>query len=114
MPNLVNMKMDRKELEEKYSSTPAEMDMPAYPYGLRVNLDEDAIDKLGLNKLPSPGKTMLLLARVDIVSVSDNENVQGGKTHRHRSVELQITDLALDKDSGDAATTLYDGNKAQR
>jgi hypothetical protein len=115
MPTLTNMKMDRAELEEKYSSKPAEMDLPTYPYGLVVRLDEDAIEKLGMSKLPAVGGTMLLVARVNVTSVSDQENTQGGETHRHRNIELQITDMALEKDAKpDAASVLYNGDKAEK
>ena len=115
MPTLKSMRMDRKELEERYSSKPAEMDLPAYPYGLVVRLDEDAIEKLGLSKLPVVGKSMLLVARVDVTSVSDQENTQGGETHRHRNIELQITEMALEKDTDkDSASVLYNGDKAEK
>lgn len=97
MPNLslVNVKLDRKELTER--AEPSKVDQPVYPYGLRVQLDEDTIDKLGIRTLPEVGEPLILVARVNVISVSENQHVEGkdGKPHRHRNVELQITDLAL-------------------
>lgn len=114
MAKLVSMKSTRKEQQEKYSS-PSEIspDAPVYPYGLRVNFDDDTMKKLKLAELPEVGKSMMLVARVDVISVSSNESSEGGK---RESVELQITDLCLEKDAGEggAADKLYDGAKAEK
>jgi hypothetical protein len=95
---LRSMKIDPKEREEKYSAEPAKMDLPVYPYGLEVRLDEDALEKLGLEKMPEVGGSMLLMARVDVTGCSVNEHAQGGKQHKHKSLTLQITDLGLKAD----------------
>jgi len=119
---LTNMKIDPKAREEKYAeSVPA--DRPVYPWGLEVRLDEDALEKLALAELPDVGRALMLHARVEVTSVSDRENVEDGKAHRHRDVTLQITDLALapapadgDQDEGhrraQTAAALYGGAKA--
>lgn len=105
MADLVNMKIDPKKREEKYAES-ALVDRPVYPYGLSVHLDEDAIEKLGLSELPKVGKTMKLVALVDVTSVEERENTTGGKeTHRHRSIGLQITDLALEAKAAGKSTT---------
>lgn len=109
MMKMVSMKMDPKEREEKYTES-AIADRPLYPYGLQVNLDEEAIDKLGI-ALPEVGKDLALMARVNVTAVSSSENTYGGKTEKRRSVSLQITDLCLGPDEGeggDAATKLYE------
>lgn len=106
---LVNMKMDGG-ARSKYAEPSIAADRPMYPWGLTVNLDTDALEKLGLaEKLPQVGKGMKLEALVDVVTVSENDSAGGGKTC---SVSLQITDLGLkavaDKDAGDE---LYDKGK---
>lgn len=88
---LVSMKIDPKKREEKYAES-ALVDRPIYPWGLSINLDEDALEKLGLEELPTVGKPLKLLALVDVTSVSSNES-KGGES---RSVGLQITDLCLE------------------
>jgi hypothetical protein len=94
---LTNMKLDKSDREE---SKPAEMspDMPVYPWGLQVRLDEAALDKLGLDTLPAVDSERLLIAKVKVVSVSSNEHsaADGSKKHKHKSVELQICEMALD------------------
>jgi len=115
MPKLVSMKSTRAEQEARYAGmTEPSKDAPVYPYGLRVNLDNETMEKLKLRELPEVGKSILVLARADVISVSSNESSEGGK---RESVELQITDLALEKDSGegsDTADKLYNGDKAEK
>lgn len=98
---LTNMKIDPKAREEKVAE-PATADRPVYPWGLEVRLDEDALEKLEMDALPEVGAALMLHARVEVTSVSDRENVEDGKTHRHRDVSLQITDLALAPAPADA------------
>lgn len=109
---LVNMKLGPKAREEKYPES-ATVDRPVYPYGLEVRLDDEALDKLGLRELPEVGTTLMLCAQVDVTAVSERENLEGGKTERHRDLSLQITDLALGPAPGEderqrrAQTALY-------
>lgn len=103
MSKLVSMKLDKKAQEEKYAESAAMPERPAYPYGLEVRLDEEAIDKLGID-LPEVGKDMALLARVNVTAVSSSENTYGGKASKSRSITLQITDLCLEPDAGEGKT----------
>lgn len=106
---LVSMKIDPKKIEERMKpSTVIADDAPVYPYGLRVNLDEDSLDALGMKTMPKVGEELYLGANVKIVSVSDNEHTsEDGGTHRHRSVELQIMEMGLGGDDTDAGKALY-------
>jgi hypothetical protein len=99
---LVNMKLDPA--EAKKMAEPCAMgDAPRYPWGLQLNLDNDAIEKLGIDKLPAVGKSLQLVALVNVVSVSSNQTEGGDE---RKSVSLQITDLGLEagkKKSAEAA-----------
>lgn len=92
MPNkMVSMKSDPAATK----STPDPAGMPAepqFPWGLRINLDNDALLKLGIKKLPAVGGKLMIEAAVTIVTVNEQQ-VQGGEPRR--SLELQITDLCL-------------------
>lgn len=102
---LVNMKIDPKEREKGLPDT-VSADAPSYPWGLQLNLDEEALDKLGIETLPKVDGELMVLARATVTSVSSNESSGGGK---RKSVSLQITDLCLEKPSKntDAAGALY-------
>jgi hypothetical protein len=79
---------------------------PEFPYGLRIDLDNDSLKKLGIESLPEVGKSMMLHARVVVNSVSENES--SGQEKR-KSVGLQITDMALgsEGEKRDAAQVIY-------
>jgi hypothetical protein len=104
---LVNMKIDPKAREARYKET-AIVEGPIYPYGLSVHLDDEVMAKLGLKTLPEVGKPLMLLAKVNVTSVSENQTSDGGKAETRQSVSLQITDLCLEAvGDGDASTALY-------
>lgn len=90
---LVSVKIDKAAQEKRYAEPSVAADRPMYPWGLSVNLDTETLEKLGLaDDLPEVGSMMKLEAKVDVVSVSENETAGGGKSC---SVSLQITDLGL-------------------
>lgn len=98
MAKLKSMKMTRAERDAKYqeiANMPSK-DAVVYPYGLTVRLDNDALEKLGLEDMPKVGTTMTLTAKVDVISVSQNESESGD----NKNLELQITDLALEAPTG--------------
>lgn len=107
MAKLVSMKIDAKAREKKYEES-ALVDRPEYPWGLQLRLDEEAIAKLGID-LPEVGKDLMIVARVNVTSVSSHDSATGGK---NRGIELQITDMCLEADTGEggaAADKLYGG-----
>lgn len=104
---LVSMKVSQQE-----QSKPAEVtaDAPRYPWGLALNLDEQSLEKLGVGKLPDVGDEWYIVACCKVTSVSSNEHESG----KYRSVGLQITKMGLEQEKGDAAGTLYNGDKADK
>lgn len=111
---LTNMKLAKEDLEAtKPASESVLADQPIYPWGLQVRLDEKALDKLGMSDLPKVGGELVLIARVNVTSVSSNEHAGAKGKHKHRSVELQITDMCLEDPpaSKDAAAELYEKAK---
>jgi len=71
---------------------------PRYPYGLSLHLEEDSMEKLGLDDLPAVGTVLLLKARVKVESVSVREHSGSDKT---RNMGLQITAKDLGEDKGE-------------
>lgn len=99
MGELKSMKISAAERKKMYEpSMVGESDGPAYPYGLSITLENDALDKLDL-ALPKVGTALTLIARVDVTSVSSNE---GRDKKERRSVSLQITDLCLEPEAAAA------------
>jgi hypothetical protein len=103
---LVDMKLDPKEQKKEADLA---YDPPAYPWGLSISLDDEALEKLGMTELPDVGDTMTLTARVCCTSVSASANENG----QRRSVSFQIEALALsdavesDDEKKDPTDALY-------
>lgn len=81
---------DMKPYDER---TPKPADVPMYPYGLCICLDEDSLKKLGLDESPAEaGDGVQLIAMAKVTSSRSTEGADGKP---HRSIELQITHMAL-------------------
>lgn len=109
---LKSMRVERKNAEQA-TSKPSEPDRPMYPWGLNLNLDNETLGKLGLDRLPPVGRDMILVARVNVTQVSEQESREpGGKATTNRHVGLQITEMGLgeneEKEKPAAQDVLYD------
>lgn len=104
--NLKSMKLSKSDREQETKAVESMIERPAYPYGLCLRLDNQTLEKLEIGELPDVGSKMTILAKVEVSSTSQHD-VAGGKPNR--TLELQITDLALgaDLDVKDHAGTLY-------
>ena len=87
---MISMRKSKEEMRE--DSQPHES-KEEYPWGLRITLEEDSLDRLGMDTMPEVSKTMTLIATVEVVNVSENAN-KDEETIR-RSLGLQITDMNL-------------------
>jgi hypothetical protein len=88
---LVSMKEVKDESQDTILS---DAKMPEYPYGLRINIDADEMEKLGLTELPEIGKKFMVHAMADVVSISQSDSAEG---EPEKNFSLQITDMALEK-----------------
>lgn len=103
---MINMQMSAEEAKEYASCEPTPDNMPRYPYGLRLCLDDDALAKLNMTMPPAVGTTMTISAQVTVVAASSSQR-QGGDAES--SSEWQITDMEVStaSKSGNHATALY-------
>ena len=103
--NLTSMKRTKAEKKEGSDEVCCSGDQEDFPYGLRVDLRDEEIEKLGIS-LPEVGSTMVLVANVKVTSVSERADEDG----ENRNVELQITEMELapyENDNTDHAKKLY-------
>lgn len=70
-------------------------DLPEYPWGLCLRLEKDQLAKLGVKNLPAIGEAVQIEAKAVIKSMS----ASAGQSGEYASVELQITDLAIEIDA---------------
>lgn len=80
-----------------------------YPYGLELRLDNETLEKLGLDKLPNAGKTVRIEAVAFVSSAQVREQTKDGKkSEPSRSLELQIRKLAVSLDPTSAEEAMDD------
>ncbi len=101
---MVNMKMSKEEAKEQCS--PSTDEGPRYPYGLSINLDDDALTKLGIGDSVNVGDEVLITAKATVTSKSGYQTMVGDSEN---SIGLQITDMEVSGGTqSKAAKTLYD------
>ena len=68
---------------------------PQYPYGCCISLENETLQKLGLDgDLPAVGDVIEFMATAKVTSASMNERMdENGKPETCCRVELQITDM---------------------
>jgi hypothetical protein len=91
-------KEDRKE-DICAPCDPKEDDGPRYPWGTRISLSNPELEKLGADAALDVGMEVLIVARAKVTSFNANEYVDDGEKKIRRSVDLQITDMALNPQS---------------
>lgn len=101
---LTNMKMTRKETGAGLCCDAPSDDKPEYPYGLRIDLNNEALQRLGFDTLPAVGTVVEITARAVVQSVSAHDDGEPS-----RDVGMQITDIDVQTPDNQPslAQTLY-------
>ena len=89
LTSMKNTPADVKEEQDELTTNP---EIPAYPYGLCIDLCDESLQKLGITDLPPVGTKMKLTALVEVTTVSQYQNSEGAESR----LSLQITDMQLD------------------
>lgn len=82
----------KREKANKLACGPEGSAGPRYPWGLTLRLEDDAVEKLGLEDLPKVGKKMMLTALVEVCETSQREEKKGEKK---QCLSLQIVKMGL-------------------
>lgn len=93
---LIDMAKSPEQVEEESKPyEPGPENVPKYPYGLCLYLDEEALARLGLDGDADVGDGLHFMAMAKVTSASATEKADGSTCRR---VELQITHMALGED----------------
>lgn len=109
MANLVDMKRtaeDKKKEAERYETEPGYGE-DDYGYGLTIRLDNEMIEKLGIEPKTISAETPVMIMAEGRVS-EESANTYNGKTRR--TLAIQIQKLAVAPNEGDAAKVLYNAD----
>lgn len=108
---MISMQLSKADAKDEAGiATPSDADLPKYPYGLSLCLDDELMMKLGLSELPKVGTNFTLQALVTVTSVRSNAQ----QDEVDSSIDLQITDMELglaQKTNDDRATKLWPDSK---
>jgi len=105
---MVDMARDPEEIKEDMPAVEAPS-APLYPYGLCISMDEETLEKLGLDgELPQVGMMIHLAGMAKVTSVSQNEReMSDGSKKNCCRVELQITHLATENEDEEDKEMLH-------
>ena len=104
---LVSMKKEEKKEKEESSECRSICDDSKYPYGLCLNLDTETLKKLGIKDLPETGGEFKIIAKAVVKSTHQSESLEG---NTYKSLELQITDMAVKYEDTRADEEIMYGN----
>lgn len=79
-------------MPQAVASSPA----PQYPYGLRICLNDETLQKLGLSERPKVGSFFKVMAMAEVCGTSERECENG---EVQKNVDLQIVEMGLEKGS---------------
>jgi hypothetical protein len=93
------------EAEKKEMSVESALDKPNYPYGLRIHIDSESYEKLGLKDCQVGEKVML--AGMGMIMSVNAEEMNGDE--KEYSVSIQITELDVKKEKSEksAESVIY-------
>ena len=93
--NMIDMKRPKEETKvEIAKDCPSSSD--SYPYGLEGSLDEDGINKLGIDVSEvEVGEKVMVHAMAQITEVKQEKRMVNGKEKTERSLRWQIQKLNL-------------------
>lgn len=101
--------MARSKKERKDMTKPSMMD-DKYPYGLRVDLGHEEMQKLGMDSMPKVGDKVHLESHAHVVSASESSHEGDEEPHRRVSLELRHMAVSPHKE-GEVANPAADGAK---
>lgn len=108
---LVDMKMSKEEAKKNgmaVETSPGKADNgPKYPWGLEISLENDVLDKLGINiDTARIGKEYTISAVCETTSISENESKNGSS---YKTIRLQIKKMSVEKGKFDKYNDLKKG-----
>jgi hypothetical protein len=108
-----SLKLINKKKQEEISAVESVSDAPQYPWGTRLNLEEEQVAKFAELKGVAVGQELRATIKVRVKRVEESASEgEGGQKHTRQSVELQVTDMEFVSAKVPAdASKLYGGEK---
>lgn len=98
---MIDLKLSKRERKD---ITEPSMDAPEYPWGLNLTLDEEVLEKLGLDVGDfKVGEELPLVGVVKVTSISQHQSDGSAST----SVGLTLVKVETGKSDDEKASTLF-------
>lgn len=97
------MKLSSEEKKKEYELCDSAMNVPGYPYNLKIRLDPEQVQKLGITDL-DVGKKLKTTAMIEVVEKEKRE-VEEGKPNI--CLCIQICELDFEKSKKSDAKVIY-------
>lgn len=94
---LKSLKLPKKSAKQDGALVSESYPRDEYPYGTRLDLSNESLDKLGIKTLPEVGSSFMIECKVTVIGSRQNAT----KDKTSRTLELQITDMDLELDDGE-------------
>lgn len=104
---MIDMKLTPEQKRKEYECSPSALDVPSYPYNLKIRLNPEQVAALGIADL-DVGKKLKLSAMVEITEKEKCQVVEG---QPDISCCVQICEMEFDKEKKAAAQVFYDEKK---
>jgi len=99
---MVSMEKSKETMKD---CAPVSCEHDKYPYGLRVHLDNECLEKLGIKELPKVGEKFMIEA---VAMVCDVHGSQRDDGKVNKSMSLQICEMSCSQDKKSASEKLYE------
>lgn len=106
MVHMKRTKAEKKAESKRFDGVGGE----SYPYGLRVRLGHNELEKLGMEGLPKVGSKVHLKSHAHVVSASE-DHLDGEEPRRNVELELRHMDIDNSKE-GHVENPAADGAKS--
>lgn len=95
---LVSLAIDPEALKERQKAmeAPCEIEPPKFPYGTCLYLDDATLEALGVKEMPATGTLLKVTGMAKVTGTSEREFETGKGTEKRRTLDIQITDMALE------------------
>jgi hypothetical protein len=91
-------------VEEKKDFSTPKPQAPSYPYGLRISLGPDELEKLGIQDAPALDQEMVFKVKAFVAEV---EKTESDGDERGFKIDLQIAEMEEVKKEKSASEALY-------
>lgn len=107
---MINLQISDSEKKEQ-SQTSILYDTASYPYGMKLHVDPETYKKLGLSEVPDLGEKMIIIAHVEVSSLSKapgkGDEVMVDMCLQVTDIDIKTAEIEEEEEQKDPASVMY-------